>query len=314
MMHMTVQAYAKINLFLDITGRRVDGYHTIAGVMQAVSLADRVSVTVDEPIRDTVAEAGAVTPQITLYCSDPTLPTDGKNLAVRAAEAFFAAADCGCERLAIDLEKHIPAAAGLAGGSADAAAVLTALNTLFDRPLDDGELARVGLSLGADVPFCLVGGACLTEGVGETLTRLPSLPDCDIVIAIGGAGVSTPSAYRALDQRYGGFAAGAYCPRKEELDALVLALQEGSSEGVAARAFNLFELVVLPIHPEATRIRACLEAHGAATAMMSGSGPSVFGLFPKGSADAEKAVGALRDEGFRAEVCHPVESIEFCKR
>ncbi len=296
-MHMTLSAHAKINLFLDITGRREDGYHTIVGVMQAVSLADRVSVTVEEPSDSAQA--------VTLTCSDPTLPTDGKNLAVRAAEAFFAATGRG-GRLTIDLKKHIPAAAGLAGGSTDAAAVLIALNTLFGHPLSAPNLARVGLSLGADVPFCLVGGACLTEGVGEVLTPVPPIPDCDIVIAIGGAGVSTPGAYRALDERYGQFATGVYHPRKAELTALVSALHNGSLEGVGTETFNLFESVVLPTHPEATHIRACLETHGALAAMMSGSGPSVFGLFRRGDGGAETAITTLRAEGFRAELCHPV--------
>ena len=221
---ITLQANAKINLLLDITGRRPDGYHTITGVMQAVSLADTVTVT--------ASGEGAGRPTITLACSDPTLPTDGKNLAWRAAEVFFTVVpSVGCDALTIDIDKRIPAAAGMAGGSTDAAATLRALNDLFDHPLSEEQLLAVGLSLGADVPFCLVGGTQLTEGVGERMTPLCPLPACAILVACAGEGISTPAAYRALDERYGNFAPNAYAPHLDTLAALNDALTAGNLAG-----------------------------------------------------------------------------------
>ena len=290
-MKTTVLAHAKINLFLDITGRRPDGYHTITGVMQAISLHDEVTVEITEGCSG-----------ITLTCSDPTLPSDEKNLGWRAARAFLD--ETGPElAVNIHIEKHIPAAAGMAGGSTDAAAVLRALNTLCNAPLTEDALRRVGLSLGADVPFCLAGGTHLTEGVGEVLTPVSPLPDCDIVVACAGEGVSTPAAYKSLDEMYGHFDGSVYTPRYAHLDALRTALTDADLDGVAQNAYNIFESAVLPVRPVAQSIRDTLEAHGACLAMMSGSGPSVFGLFRRGNASA--ALDALRSMGIPTWLCRP---------
>ncbi len=307
-MKMTAAAYAKINLFLDITARRPDGYHTIAGVMQAVSLCDSVTVEVEEPVGKHLCVLGprpGRAEEICLTCSNPALPTDGKNLAWRAAEAFFAATGCGCRRLTLHIDKHIPAAAGLAGGSTDAAAVLRALNALYDRPLDDRALCAVGVKLGADVPFCILGGTHRTEGVGEVLTPLASMPACTLVIACAGEGVSTPAAYGALDRLYGDFAPAAYAPRRDDLAALCAALEAGSLHDVSAHTFNLFESAVLPERPVARGIRESLAAAGALAAMMSGSGPSVFGIFAD-PATAAAAAATLQAQGIPAWVCEPV--------
>ncbi len=306
-MEITRNAHAKINLFLDITGRRPDGYHTITGVMQAVSLHDRVTVSVEEPVGKHLCALGprpGAAEQITLTCSNPDLPTDGKNLAWRAAEAFFAATGTGCRRLSIHIDKRIPAAAGMAGGSTDAAAVLCALNELYDHPLSTDALCGVGLTLGADVPFCIRGGTHLSEGVGEELTPLASLPDCTILVACAGEGVSTPGAYRALDGMYGNFAPDAYAPRYAELDALRAALAAADLDGVTAHMFNLFETAILPIHTTARHIKQTMQAAGGA-AMMSGSGPSVFGIFHDEPA-AAAAVASLSADGIPAWVCRPV--------
>lgn len=311
-MEITRNAHAKINLFLDITGRREDGYHTIAGVMQAVSLCDTVTVEVTEPVGKQLCVLGprpGMAETIHLTCSNPALPTDGKNLAWRAAEAFFSATGYGCRRLTVHIEKRIPAAAGLAGGSTDAAAVLVALNERFDRPLTPAALCGVGVRLGADVPFCILGGAQITEGIGEVLTPVPSLPACDILIACAGEGVSTPAAYRALDERYGGFAPAAYTPHTDGLTALKDALRRGDLDGVCAHGFNLFESVILPSHPVARDIKETLCAAGAMGAMMSGSGPSVFGIFRRGDGCAQRAKEKLEAQGIPAWVCEPVESV-----
>lgn len=307
-LNLTVDAHAKINLFLDVTARRPDGYHEIAGVMQAVSLCDRVTVGLTEPVGRHLCVLGptpGMAESITLTCTEPSLPTDRGNLAWRAAEAFFSATGYGCRRLTIHIDKHIPAAAGLAGGSTDAAAVLVALNRLFDSPLSTEALCGVGVKLGADVPFCIAGGARITEGIGEKLTPVRPLGDCQILIACGGEGVSTPAAYAALDGAYGNFSPAAYTPRRAQLTTLTAALEAGDVAGVCGSAFNLFESVVLPLRPVAREIRETLEAAGAVTALMSGSGPSVFGIFLEEDSVC-RARRALEARGIPAWVCTPV--------
>ena len=308
-MTITLNAYGKINLFLDITGRRPDGYHTITGVMQAVSLADTVTLTVTEPVGKHLCVMGprpGAAETITLTCSNPDLPTDGRNLAWRAAEAFFAATGRGCRTLEIHIEKRIPAAAGMAGGSTDAAAVLVGLNQLFDTPLTPEELCAVGVKLGADVPFCICGCAQITEGVGEVLTPITPLPECDLLVACGGEGVSTPGAYRALDELYGNFEPAAYTPHWTELEALKAALAAADLEGVCRAGVNLFETVILPERPVARSIKETMYEAGAVFAMMSGSGPSVFGVFRKGDGKAAAAKARLEAAGIPAWLCAPV--------
>ena len=296
---LVLNACAKINLFLDITGRRQDGYHLLTGVMQSVNLADTVTLSLTPADTDSVE----------LTCSAPALPTDRGNLAFRAAEAFLAhlRADGKQEtalRATVHIDKHIPYPAGLAGGSADAAAVLRGLNRLAGSPLDAAALELSGGRLGADIPFCIRGGACVTEGTGDILRPCPSLPDCDILIACAGEGVSTPEAYCALDAAYGGFTSGFCRPRTEQLDILLSALACGDLSGVGAHMFNLFESVILPRHSTAGRLRDAIAAAGAFGARMSGSGPSVFGLFERGGAGA--VYRALRAAGVPAWICHPV--------
>lgn len=294
----TIRAYAKINLFLDITGRRPDGYHTINGIMQAISLSDEVTVG--------VAPAAEGAGRITLTCSDPALPSDHTNLGYRAAVAFLRAVGSEETDVTIHIDKHIPAAAGMAGGSTDAAAVLRALNHLSAHPLDEDSLRAMGLTLGADVPFCLAGGAQITEGVGEILTPCAALPSCHIVVACGGEGVSTPMAYRTLDTLYANFDGTAYTPRDHQLADLKKALDAGDLSGVGRYAYNLFETAILPHHDVARSIRDTLRDAGAICAMMSGSGPSVFGLFAE-ETTARRAAEALRARDIPALVCHGIK-------
>ncbi|MBO7169565.1 MAG: 4-(cytidine 5'-diphospho)-2-C-methyl-D-erythritol kinase [Clostridia bacterium] len=301
-MKITINARAKINLFLDITGRRPDGYHTITGVMQSISLCDRIAVEITEPADN--AARGAET--IILTCSNPDIPVDGRNLAWRAAEAFFAATKKGCKSLTIHIEKRIPAAAGMAGGSTNAAAVLTGLNHLFGNPLTTEALCEVGVKLAADRPFCIKGGAQITEGIGEVMTPITPMPPCELVVACGGEGVSTPAAYKALDTLYGNFDPAAYTPHTKELTTLKTALWQGNLPSLCGSVFNLFESVVLPERPVARQIKETLLEAGAITALMSGSGPSVFGVFPKGDGSAERAREALAALGIPAWVCEPI--------
>ena len=294
---LTLRAPAKINLFLDITGKKADGYHTITGVMHTVGLYDLVTVS-----RFPMAEGQS---PITLTCTRSDLPVDKGNIGYRAAEVFLSAVGEGDDpsfAVSIHIEKHIPAAAGMAGGSTDAAAVLKGLNALWGEPFDTQALCGLGVTLGADVPFCIVGGAQVTEGIGEKLTPVKPLPSCHMVVACGGEGVSTPGAYGELDQMFEDFDGRLYAPESARLTALLSALESGDMEGVASSVYNIFEYAVLPRHSTARRIKELMKRHGATLALMSGSGPSVFGVFPT-SEQAEQAVFALSQEGIPAWLC-----------
>ena len=292
---VSIPAPAKINLFLDVTGRRPDGYHTITGVMHTLGFGDLVTVSLRKASGTggiTLRNVSTLFPRL-----EKSLPTDGRNIGWRAAEAYMSAAgmDAADWAVGITIEKCIPSPAGLAGGSADAAAVLRALDALTGGAVAEPDMYAMAARLGADVPFCLHGGACITRGIGDELTAVPTLPACDVLIACAGEGVSTPAAYRELDALYGGFAGGAYRPHTEELQAQLDCLASGDLAGAGRHAYNLFESVILPRHPEARREKEIMTAHGALCAMMSGSGPAVFGLFEPGT--AKDAADALTDAG-----------------
>lgn len=289
---ITLPARAKINLYLDILSRRDNGYHNILSIMQSVGLCDTVTLT--------RLQKGS---GICLETDLAHLPTDRRNLAYRAAEKF---ADIlgHIPDISIRIEKRIPMAAGLGGGSADAAAVLRGLDRLFGTNASRETLCALGASLGADIPFCIAGGAMVTRGIGEILTPCTGLRETQwLVVACGGEGISTPEAYRALDDRYDGFA----CPREEgqHFAALQEALLSGSAEDIAPHMYNIFEEVVLPTHSTAGKLIDTMKQSGALAAMMSGSGPSVFGLFA-GEEDAREAaarIGSIFD--IPAFVTHP---------
>ena len=264
-------AYAKLNLTLDILRRRADGYHDLRMVMQTVSLHDDVRVTLTEG------------DGISCCCGE--IPGDESNLAVKAARAFFARTGIPPRALAIDIVKRIPAQAGMAGGSADAAAVLRALRTLLSPELSDEALERIGADVGSDVPFCVRGGTALAEGRGERLTTLPPAPSCHAVLCKPDFSISTPMLFSRV--------------RAEELtdrpdtDGMLDALRRGDARGVFARVKNVFEQVLPPEYGEVFAIRDSLLALGAEAAAMTGSGPTVFGLFRDAQA-AEAARETLR--------------------
>ena len=289
------RANAKINLYLDVVGRRENGYHEIVSLMQTVSLCDIVTVSY-LPAEQTVIRLDA--------SGNDSMPTDNRTLAWRAAEKFLAAASRRGE-VRITIEKHIPMAAGLAGGSSDAAAVLRALNSLCGSPLSTDELCRVGASLGADIPFCILGGGAMVKGIGERLEAIPTMPQCHLVVSCMGEGVSTPWAYGRLDEKYGFFANAVQndTPAREILDLM-------ARDGVLAAApkfFNLFEDVVPSVQPYVDQLKSIMNQNGAVRSMMSGSGPSVFGVFAT-AADASTACAALHALGAPAFVCHPTKS------
>lgn len=286
-----VFGYAKINLHLDITGRREDGYHTVNTVMQTVSLCDEITVILRED------EA------VFASCNVDGVPSDEKNLAVRAALLLreHLGASFGAE---IRIKKEIPMAAGLAGGSADAAATLVGLNHLLGEPCSIEILCQIGSRLGADVPFCIVGGTSFADGKGDVLHSFPAMPDCAIVVACEGEGVSTPWAYRRLDETFGNFDASfGYIPKSLEL--LKQALEEKNLGKISKTMFNIFEVPVLAERPVAAELRALFLASGALGAMMSGSGPSVFAIFSC-EEEAKKAIQSLQLKGFRGFLCHPI--------
>ena len=281
---MELDARAKINLTLDILRRREDGYHDMQMVMQSVTLADRLTVT---PARGAEGQAA----------SDLRfLPTGNKNLAQVAAAAFREAVGLGGE-VDVDIQKRVPVCAGLAGGSADAAAVLRAMNRLSGAGLSPDRLAEIGARAGSDVPFCVLGGTALAEGRGERLTPLPPLPPCHIVICKPPFSVSTPQLFGRVNVRK--------IVRRPDTAGVVAALEAGDLAGVARRMYNVFEDVMEPRrYAEISSIKAELIDCGALGASMSGSGPSVFGLFDSEAA-AREALARLRDSYRDVFLCGP---------
>ena len=284
---MELLANAKINLTLDILRKREDGYHDLQMVMQSVTLADWLTVT---PARG--AEGKAL--------SDlRVLPTGGKNLAQAAAAAFRETAGLGGE-VDVDIRKHIPVCGGLAGGSADAAAVLRAMNQLTEAGLTRLQLAGIGARVGSDVPFCVLGGTALAEDRGDRLTPLPPLPPCHIVICKPPFSVSTPQLFGRVNVRK--------IVRRPDTAGVLAALDAGDLAGVARRMYNVFEDVLEPRrYREISTIKAELIDCGALGTSMSGSGPSVFGLF-EGEAGAQTACARLRESFRDVFLCAPAEA------
>lgn len=265
---LTLDAPAKINLLLDIICRLPNGYHSLFMVMQTVDLCDTVEVT----LRDDG--------KINLTCSEKALPTDSKNIAYRAAQKFFevTGVNLGAD---ISLTKRIPFAAGLAGGSTDAAAVLKALNTLCETGLTDDELCSIGVKLGADVPFCIKGGTMLAQDIGQVLSPLPKLKDCYIVLVKPDVSVSTKEAFEAFDT----------CDniRHPECSAMLHAAANADFDGIIANVGNVFEQFIEV--PQRAEIKAIMREHGSLACCMSGSGPTVFGIFDS----KEKAENCVAD-------------------
>ena len=277
------KAYAKINIGLDVLGRREDGYHKLKMIMQTIDLCDDVLLAWEE------GESG---PEIRILCDTPGVPCDKRNLAFRAAEAFFRYCRekedrCFAGILEIRLVKRIPAAAGLAGGSSDAAAVLRGLDRMLETGLQTAELQRIALPLGADIPYCVSGGTALAEGIGEVLTPLPSLPYCGIVLVKPPFDCSTAEIYGTLH-------ADSLKPEDHpDMDRILQAVRNGDLRDAAEHMGNILELPALKLHPEIETIKRALIREGAMGASMSGSGSAVFGIFE----DRGKAEGACRALG-----------------
>lgn len=257
---LTLSANAKINLTLDILGTREDGYHEVAMIMQEISLHDTLSMgKINQGISLTIAIEG----------QKGTLPADESNLCWKAAALVQKEYNLQ-EGVEIHLTKRIPMAAGLAGGSADAAAVLKGMNHLFRLGMTEARLCELGARLGSDIPFCIMGGTMLATGRGEVLTRLPSFPRLSVVLAKPPVGVSTAWAYKTYDAGYDG-------PHPDN-EAMLEAIHGGDAHKAAGLLCNVLEGVTETEHPVIADYKRLMMEHGAMASMMSGSGPTVFGL------------------------------------
>ncbi|MBR3736869.1 MAG: 4-(cytidine 5'-diphospho)-2-C-methyl-D-erythritol kinase [Lachnospiraceae bacterium] len=279
MEEVSVKAYAKINLTLDITGRREDGYHLLRSIMQQISVFDTVELKKADKISlELIADGGS-------GCSHEVVPADGRNIAWKAAELILkeAGISSGVE---IILHKNIPAAAGLAGGSTDAAAVLKGINKLYGLGYDADKLCALGVRLGADVPFCIKGGTAMAEGIGDKLGILPAPDKAEILLFKLPMEVSTKEVYQAYD-------ALEVTQREDKSGRLEELLKNGSAgpAAVASCLMNVLAEVTEVQHPVIKDIRTDMLEQGAVGALMSGSGPSVFGIFT----DGNKAQEALEN-------------------
>ena len=269
----TEHAYAKLNLSLDVTARREDGYHDLAMLMQTVSLCDELRLRFRE---DGQVRAGS---------NLRFIPSDERNLAVRAALRYLEAVGDPGQGLQIELRKQIPVGAGMGGGSADAAAVLRALNRIYENRLNRRELEELAQQIGSDVAFCVAGGTALAEGRGEKLTDLPDLPDCCFVICKPSFSISTPELYKKLDS--------APVRIHPDTPGLLTALREGDLSSLCRRMYNVFEEIDDRRLRTVAELKSRLLDHRAMGAMMTGTGSAVFGVF-RHAEEAEAACAALR--------------------
>ncbi len=282
-MEVKVNAYAKINLMLDIIYQRTDGYHDLFMIMQSIGLYDTVTVS------ETKSK------KITITCNIDDIPLDEKNIAYKAAEAFFKANKIKNKGINIDLVKRIPHQAGLAGGSADGAGVLVALNKLLGTNLSDDELCKIGVKIGADVPFCIKGGTLLAQGIGDVLNKVKPLRQCFILIAKPDYGVNTGKAYAQFDTN-----GKVHTPDKM---GMLYAMQSRDLKEICSKMENVFEQFIEV--PNKVDIKEVMSGEGALGVCMSGSGPTVFGIFDD-KEKAESAAGKLKDYAKDIAVTKPV--------
>ncbi len=284
---ISVLAPAKINLYLNVGARRADGYHDLETVMQTVSLFDRLEVMKNSP---------AQKKEIHLFCRNTKIPSDENNLVYRAAEAFFEEAKIEEYNVDFLLEKRIPSEAGLGGGSSDAAATILALDRLYHTSMSLEIMCKIGARLGADIPFCIKKGTVYATGIGEIMESAPPMPDCAFLIAVPkGKGISTGAAYKALDALSADETEVSFADFKKAVSACDL-------DTIAALLYNKFEAVT-PAETGSDKLREMLLSTGAMGARMSGSGSSVFAIYPHIGA-ARKAKELLEDAA-EVFVCEP---------
>ncbi|MCR4716126.1 MAG: 4-(cytidine 5'-diphospho)-2-C-methyl-D-erythritol kinase [Lachnospiraceae bacterium] len=280
MKEINLRAYAKINLGLDVVGRLDNGYHLVSMIMQTIRLFDKLSISVSDE------------PGIRVTTNLDYLPTNENNLVYKAAKLMIDefAIDKG---VTIHLEKHIPVAAGLAGGSSDCAATLYGMNRLFRLNLSQQELMDRGVTLGADVPYCIMRGTALSEGIGEKLSRLKPMPDCYIVVAKPPVSVSTKYVYEHIDNEG--------VDEHPDIKGIIKGLEAGDLRAITERLANVLENVTINEHPEIASIKELMIKEGALNSLMSGSGPTVFGIFDDKD-KADKANKAVYESGLAKRV------------
>ena len=255
---MRLRALAKINLGLDILGKREDGYHEVRMIMQTIQMYDVLEIKKKKA------------PGISLSVNYPYSPCDERNLVYKAAKLLMDEFQVK-GGVTIRLEKFIPVAAGMAGGSSDAAATLVGINRLFKLGLSERELMDRAVKIGADVPYCIMRGTALAEGIGEKLTGITQVPECFVLIGKPGINVSTRVAYESLNL--------SGIQNHPDIDGMIQDIQNGDLQGMTAKMGNVFEPGIIGQYPVIQEIKDLMESHGALKAMMSGSGPTVFGIF-----------------------------------
>ncbi len=271
MNQIELKALAKINLGLDVLGKRENGYHDVRMIMQSVYLYDEVRIEKKDA------------PGIEVTSNLNYLPTGEDNIAYKAARLLKEEFGIG-DGVKITLKKHIPVAAGLAGGSSNAAAVLFGMNRMFRLGLSQKDLMERGVKLGADVPYCVMRGTVLAEGIGEELQKLPAMPKCTVLIAKPPVSVSTKTVYEALDSKE--------VTEHPDIDGIIEGLERQDLKKIAGCMGNVLEDVTIPMYPVIDEIKQVMRECGAPGAMMSGSGPTVFGLFESraGARDAQRRI------------------------
>ena len=284
-MKIKVNAYAKINLLLDICSKRNDGYHDLFMIMQSVGVYDTVTV---ERVKGR---------NISISCNIDDIPLDGKNIAYKAAEAFFNENKIRVTSrgIHINITKRIPHAAGLAGGSADGAAVIVALNKLYNTELNDSELCKIGAKIGADVPFCITGGTLLAQGIGEVLSKVKPLRQCFILLAKPDFGVNTGSAFSQFDKN-----GKSHSP---DCLGMLCAIQRRDLIDVSSRLENVFEQFIEV--PNRIYMKEIMRNNGALGTCMSGSGPTVYGIF-ESKENAQNAAAELKQYAKDIIITRPV--------
>ena len=277
---MRLRAMAKINLGLDVLRKREDGYHEVRMIMQTIQMYDLLDIRKKEE------------PGISLSTNLPYVPSDERNLVYKAAKLLMDEFDIK-EGLSMKLTKFIPVAAGMAGGSSDAAAAFVGVNRLFRLGLSEEELMKRAVQVGADVPYCVMRGTALAEGIGEKLTKLPPMVKCPVLIAKPQISVSTKFVYENLKLNDNTI--------HPDIDRLVADISEGDLTRIAADMGNVLETVTIPEYPVIAEIKENMMQNGAVNAMMSGSGPTVFGLFADEST-AVKAYEAMKESNLAKQV------------
>lgn len=284
-------APAKINLYLDVLSKMDNGYHNINSIMQSISLFDKISLTFSKTDGDN---------EIEILSSTEKIPNDKDNIVYKCADAVLKATDSRGLRCSFTIEKNIPVAAGMAGGSSDGAIAMKLLNQALANPLSYAKLCSIGSKIGADIPFCLTGKTAICQGIGDKITPITSLPNVLIVCGIDNSSVSTPIAFKMLDDKY-----GTNCAPSNNIEKMVQAIENRDISKISDLLYNKFESVIVPNNKAICEIKEIMLQNGALGALMSGSGPSVFGIFDNKNSQIN-AFNELKNRSIRSFLCETI--------